>query len=388
MASDSRVSITEKAKRAVWVRAGGRCFLCNTDLLTGDVGDEAIRGLDELAGSSLGDAAHLVGAKDSAASPRGKSDAAIGDRNSADNLVLACPSHHRQIDSGRGVEMFHIDTLRELKRVHEERISFATSVVTEDRSTPVRILGGIEGGPVQALANDCAQAILRHERRLPGWRDGHYREGIEIDLRGLPGRGADYYRGGRLRIDDGLADIRREVRRDRLDRISLFAAAKLPLLLYLGYELDDTFPVTVYQRDKLSQSWTWPAENTYPRFDVTLPQTGAHEEGLVVVAVTADPDIRLLPDGVASLPAWSLRAEHPGDTVIDSPSALRDFEVAARRLYTELDNSGVAKIHLVVAAPVSAAVIVGRVLPHSHHAPVVVYERTPDGYAPALELRT
>lgn len=318
-----RGNISDKVQRIVWVRCGGRCFLCNADLLDGDVGSESIFSLSELAGRALGDAAHIVGAVDSAKSPRGQGDSDIADREHPDNLVLACAAHHRQIDGDLGQELFTVEVLRGLKKKHESRIAHATAIASEDRTVPVRLLGDIEGGAVDASVNECARAILHAESRLPGWVEGRLdRHGVEIDLRGYPGAGADYYAVCARKIDEEVAQFKSQHRAGRLDRISLFAAAKIPLLVYLGHALDDAIAVTTYQRHKVQQTWQWPLRDTHPTFAVTTPDLEGAREVVLMIGVTATPDISALPEAIAHLPRWLLFADAMGDGVIDSPEAL------------------------------------------------------------------
>ena len=383
-----RGTIPANVMRVVWVRCGGRCFLCNEDLLVGDIGDESVRTLEELAGRAIGDAAHIVGATDSPSSPRGQDDPGIADRESADNLVLACPTHHRQADTPTGRDVFDIETLRDLKRRHEERIAIATATATNDRTMPVRVFGQIEGGPLGISVNDCAHAILRHESRLPGWSDVRYdRGGLEIDLRNIP-FGDGYYAAACAAIDARVEDFKRWHADGRLDRISLFAAAKIPILVHLGHALDDGIATTTYQRHKVNGSWEWPAVDTHPTFTATTPDLLSPSEVVLLVGITALPDIEMLPGDVSDLPRWSLCADEFGDEVLDSATALEDFERAVRVVYTLLDNSPVTRIHLVAAVPVSAAVTLGRVLDRSHHVPMNVYARTPLGYVNALEVQS
>lgn len=363
--------------------------MCNTDLLEGDVGSESIYSLDELAGRALGDAAHIVGAVDSSRSPRGQDDPYIRDREHPDNLVLACGAHHRQVDGELGQELFSVDVLREMKRLHELRIAHATALAGEDRTVPVRLLGAIEGGSVTAGVNDCARAILHAEARLPGWPDGrHDRYGVDIDLRGFPGTGRDYYAVCARKIDEEVTRFKAQHEVGRLNRISLFAAAKVPILVYLGHALDDAITVSIYQRHKVEQTWQWPRLDTHPAFTIDTPDLDGSTELVVLIGVTATPDLSALPAVVTQLPRWSLTAVQVGDGVIDSPQALADFERAVRELYTKVDDATVTRVHLVAAVPVSAAVTIGRVLPRSHHVPVSLYERVPGGYVDVLEVTT
>lgn len=384
----TRGSIDDKVRRIVWVRCGGRCFMCNADLLDGDVAQESIYTIETGKGRALGDLAHMVGASDSDVSPRGKADPEVVNRESVDNLVLACPSHHRQIDTALGEGLYDLGFLRAMKAKHEAAIKAATESAALERSTPIRLLGDIEGGAIGATVNQCAKAILETENRLPGWSAGSYDpDGVEIDLRQLPTARTDtYYAAACARIDETLEDVKRRHASNRLSRASIFAAAKVPLLVYFGQRFDDTIPATLYQRHKVEQDWSWPDTDTHVEFQQEVTELSGPSEIVLSVGVTATPDLSLLTGDTAGLPRWSIAAATRGDSVINSLTALHDFEHAVRSIYTLIDEAPVNKVHLIAAVPVAAAVTLGRALDRSHHVPLVVYERNATGYAPAVEV--
>ena len=74
-----RKNIPPDERLKLWVRSGGRCALCKKYLLEGDLTLRPI---------PLGEAAHMVGQQDTAASPRGKSALSAEERDLADNLIL------------------------------------------------------------------------------------------------------------------------------------------------------------------------------------------------------------------------------------------------------------------------------------------------------------
>src|SRR4051794_12360120 len=81
--------IQHEEQLKLWVRAGGRCQLCNTYLLEDDL---------TRVPKKLGEMAHNVGRKRSARSPRGTHPLPVEERNLAENLLLLCGKHHAVID--------------------------------------------------------------------------------------------------------------------------------------------------------------------------------------------------------------------------------------------------------------------------------------------------
>jgi hypothetical protein len=83
------MSITSRDLKLLWSRAAGRCSICRI-VLTHDSlnGDESY---------SVGEQAHIVA--ESEDGPRGESILSREERGSYFNLILLCPSHHREIDA-------------------------------------------------------------------------------------------------------------------------------------------------------------------------------------------------------------------------------------------------------------------------------------------------
>jgi hypothetical protein len=112
------VSISGKTRKALWVRAGGRCSICQQQLVT-----DAEAADDEP--SVFGEECHIV-----ARSPGGPRAGQIEDPDGYRNLILLCRKHHKQVDDQPA--HFTVERLRQIKRDHEEREAA--------RSGPIRLI--------------------------------------------------------------------------------------------------------------------------------------------------------------------------------------------------------------------------------------------------------
>lgn len=101
------MAIGEKDIKLLWGRSGNRCAICKTEL-TQD--KQAVT-----ASFTLGEQAHIIGEKDSAA--RGTSQLTLSERNSYHNLILLCPTHHTEIDKNE--DDWSIEKLHQIKSTHE-----------------------------------------------------------------------------------------------------------------------------------------------------------------------------------------------------------------------------------------------------------------------------
>ena len=179
------------------------------------------------------------------------------------------------------------------------------------------------------------------------------------------------------------------MRRDQIDRVSVFAFARLPLVVYLGSMLDDAYPVSIYQRHRSTQGWGWPSEDAI-EFDL-LPARGTpDEEAVLVLNVSGSIDAAELPVELRGLPTFEIRpaAGTPGPDTVASRASLSVFEAAVRRLFSQIEVShkSVRQLHVLAALPLSAAVVLGRAHDRHVHPVLAVYDRTSAGYRIALEI--
>jgi hypothetical protein len=103
------VSISDKTRKTLWAKAGGRCSICRQQLVT-----DAEAADDEP--SVFGEECHIV-----ARSPGGPRAGQIEDEDPDGyrNLILLCRKHHKQVDDQPA--HFTVERLRQLKRDHEEQ---------------------------------------------------------------------------------------------------------------------------------------------------------------------------------------------------------------------------------------------------------------------------
>src|SRR5439155_10589201 len=102
--------------------------------------------------------------------------------------------------------------------------------------------------------------------------------------------GRGFWEAGQQTIDDTLNLVRQAVDSGDVEHISVFAIAPIPLLVYLGWHLDDKTPTRLFQkhRDQLI-GWSWTSQGDPLAFEVsaTGSQTGA-EDVVLVCAITSE----------------------------------------------------------------------------------------------------
>jgi hypothetical protein len=366
-------TIREPVVRRVWVAAGGRCTLCNRYLLTDDFTGELV---------FTGQLAHIVGWDTAEGSPRGDHRLPVPERNEADNLMLLCYDQHRVIDNENLWDAFGVDRLREFKRKHEHRIKQLTGLAHRDRTTVIRLVGTIHGSAVQ-LSKAAISAALLPEGRFPDYALIGVDE-YEIDLRALPGEtdstGA-YWQAAIMTMTDRLRLLRNFVAQETITDISVFAFARIPILIALGALLDDALPTTSYpKRRGGDEGWGWPATQTTVEFEWAVLQEGSGEpeEATIVFSISGSIETSRLPAAVSTSRIYEIRPSKgtANFDLVTSQATVDNFAKCWRALIGELETlQSVTKVNLVPAVPTTIAVAIGRHINRSVHPPMFIYDR-------------
>jgi len=380
-------NIRESDVRRVWVAAGGRCTFCNRYLLSDDYTGESV---------FTGQLAHIVGWDTADGSPRGSDDLPVEHRNEAENLLLICYDQHRVIDNKNLWEAYDVERLRAFKRKHEHKIKQLTALVDQDLTTVVRLVGHIHGSAVQ-LASSAISAALLENGQFPGYALVGVNE-YEIDLRSLPGEErseAGYWAAAILTMQDRLRLLREFVAKESINDLSVFALARIPLLITLGALLDDTVPTTVYPKHRGgAESWGWPGDGHSVEFAWKTIEEGSSDstEVTVIFSVSGSIEHNRLPSDITEgsrIVEIRPLSTGPSFDLVTSETTVDNFSRTWRCLLGEIEtHENVTKINLVPAVPTTIAIAIGRFINRSVHPPMRVYDRLrhDSDYAFTLEV--
>lgn len=383
------VAINPHERMKVWVRAGGRCTICGTYLLEGKITYRKF---------TLGELAHIVGRDVKPGSPRGSDLLPKEKRDLAENLILLCRDEHNEIDRKGSLSVMTVDRLHKIKSEHEDWIRRVTSLSRQNGTVVIRVIGRVRGREVELTKSTAAEAVIRSDERFPDFPLSLHGDGFEIDLRYALGEeeaGLSYWEHCKQQIDQILEyRLAEALRKDAVQHVSVFGFARLPLLVYFGSRIDDTFSVTIYQRHRATEAWSWPdGEVPTTLFCVDSPggESQEEEEGVLVLNVSGTIQSDEIPDHLASLPRWTIapQDETPSVDVINSLATLDEFAGALRLLFSEVEahRKNIRKIHVLAAVPLSAAVALGRAHDGHVHPNMSIYERTDGRYTVALEIK-
>jgi len=376
----ARTTPSEPTRIEVWAKSAGRCGLC-ARYLVGDTG--------YFHTTLVGELAHITGATDGASSPRGASDLTATARAEASNLMLLCHECHRKVDSRGMWEYYSEDRLTQLKDQWEARVRSATDFSNLAPTLVLRLAAQIRGTMPGATDRQVSEA-LRSMHLRPGTEDARDAR-VDITLSDPESQDWVWERAASA-IDEGVARVMERGASAGAGTLAVFAIGPIPVLIRLGYALDDKSDVRVMgasRRDNDSR-WMWipdPAPAIQFEASSAAPDPGA-EDILVVVSVSASVDQSLLPAEVANLPLVSLISTPQGPESIKSEADLRAFGIAWRELVAraEQDFPGARRFHVIAAVPAAAAVEIGRAYMRDSQPELLAYQRTSDSYFAALSI--
>lgn len=386
MSAATAKDIPEVERLKLWVRAGGRCELCNAYLLEDELTMLAV---------NLGQMAHNVGRKQSTASPRGTDPLPVEERNLAENLLLLCGAHHKVIDDKVNRGEFTVQQLRRIKYDHEEAIRYVTGLGKDAQTVILRVIGAIRGAVVDVSESDVRDAVLSHGRRYPFFSLGYRGAGIEIDLRDLPGEGTPaYWKEAERRIEDVVdRKLRDGVMRGEIKHVSVFAFGRIPLLALLGHHLDDKITVELYQKHRdPNGGWAWKSDADVAEFEVVRVRDGIGDRVALTLSVSGTVIEERLPPDIDDATVYDI---HPvgqvGDRdIFSAHGSLESFTTCYHRFLSEFEaaHPGAAAIDVFPAVPVTGAIALGRGRMRDVHPKLRIhdYDHASDSYPFALEI--
>jgi hypothetical protein len=254
------------------------------------------------------------------------------------------------------------------------------------------MVGQLRGNAVEISRETVAKTVVANGR-FPWFDLDRDRLGTEIDLRALPGEiaaGEQYYSTARAAIDEVMDNkVHDAIKSGDVAHLSVFAFARLPLLVYLGSKLEDNYSVDVYQRHRATQSWEWDTTAPPTTFTARYPDAIDAPEAVLVLNVSGTVNAAELPDELAQLPRITVEpAGTPSPDAMRSQASLEQFCTAIREINARLDaEHELTRLHLFGALPPTSAVELGRLHDSHIHPALVLYDRLADGgYRRALEI--
>ena len=369
-------SIPRDATLFLYVQAGGHCEFdgCNRYLLehypTEVVGNFA-------------EQAHIYAFSE--AGPRGSDAGRPEDINCLANLMLLCQECHDLVDT-KSPDDFSVEKLRKFKKEHEDRI-FAMTGIAKDRDTvPLILRGLVRGRPMEVSDAEMQHAVEPDFLKR--------RDKIDCDLTGLPDTPDDGYWPQACKIIDAKIDElgRLEPRPGRAMRVSVFAIARIPLLIYAGSKLSDKMEVGLFQRHRLPESWRWKDGVGEMRYITQrLDASPSPRSVALFVNLSGRNSMQDLPEELRDGAAYELTLDgiEPSLFFLNTRGDLERFTFEYHRATSWIRSAHPGlELHLFPAVPAPAAITLGRSRLPFVDPKLVVYDKDArvGGFVRTLEI--
>jgi len=377
----ARKSIPETAKLQLWVKSAGRCEFkgCNKPVWRNEL---------TLSEGNFAEVAHIIGSSKEGPRGTGQSEELQTDFS---NLMLLCQSCHKEIDDNP--ENYPIELLRNWKQEHENRIEIQTSYPEDIHKSTVLTCSINIGDRITPINFEPVRNAMFPKYPID--------KGIKIEE-------TDFNRLGTEAEWQSFAEnkIKRKLQRAfeegadgvRVNHISVFGIAPMPLLFFLGKCIGDTVPCDIYQSHRnivnTSKTWNW-QELTEPEKDtslvVTCEQEGNSEIILLKLAISDTLNNDKYPDLLGNNESiYQISVKEPSPHFLKTKKQLEIFSYEYRKLLNSIQakHGANCRIFILPAVPVSIAVECGRVILPTKDPEIYVceYDKDNGGYKKVLRI--
>lgn len=341
--------------------------------------------------------AHIVGWSKAKKSPRGEADLAVENRNTVDNLILLCAEHHKIVDTKEFLEEFTLQRLIKHKTEHEQRIHHLTNLQIDSESVVLRMLGGIRGATVEVSKEHARNVIFNSEQKFAMFINSFDKHGIEIDLNILPDPEENwegYWSIGKSIIDKSLYPIMEGVKSGEVRHISVFAMSRIPLMVYLGYKLDDKIPTSLYQKHRGDEeTWMWSEKVKIETFEIVKLREHPSQNVAVIISLSGSINPDDLPqDILENYNLYEIKpiVTIPNRDILRNKGSLENFSKTYNEFLSHLEiaHKSCNQIHLFPAIPITAALTCGRGLMRDAQPALIIYDRIGSIYKPTLTINS
>ncbi len=369
--------IPEKIAILLYAHAGGRCEFdgCNKYLLehypTETVGN-------------FGEKAHIWGFKEGG--PRGKGSGRPVDVNNLANLMLLCQGCHKCVDDHPND--YPVEVLKKFKKDHEDRIYDLTGIAKDRDTIPLVLKGLIGGRPADIALEEMQSAVAPNYLKQ--------RDEIEIDFCSIPDNPKDsYWEIAQDKIDKEMPRLYSLTAKSGCTiRVSVFALAPIPLLIYLGSKLSDKMDVDLYQRHRDTEAWSWKGGKGHAEYCTQCLQMGKPQSPvLLLVNLSGKNSIESLPVELAeraTIYELTLKGQACSPLFLNTKEDLTNFTREYNKALATIRQAhpNLGTLHLFPAVPSPVAVTLGRSRLPKVDAILKVYDydKRANGFISTLEV--
>lgn len=260
-----------------------------------------------------------------------------------------------------------------MKKVHEDRIEYLTSLKTKDLSHMVFYTPNIGSNIIRINPENAINAVL--PEFYPAERTPIELHCTNSDYKDNEEKYWEFEKDQLVRKYE--TKIRTRIAKGEINHLSIFAIAPQPLLIELGRQISDIQPAEIYQKHREPDTWGWQKEPQTFEYIIHEPKKVSNKIALnLSLSGTIDNDriTSILGDDVS---IWTITIAKPDNDFIKSRKQVEIFRQTMRSLFDRIkivhgQNNG---INVFPACPVSIAIEIGRVWMPKADLPLIIYDQ-------------
>ncbi|OJJ21184.1 hypothetical protein BKI52_11495 [marine bacterium AO1-C] len=354
--------IPERIKLILWGKAAGRCEYR---------GCQEVLYRDDTTKVEFNKAyiAHIVA--DKSTGPRGDKIRSNLLKDKLCNLMLLCDKHHRLIDivdiNGHPEEL-----LLEMKEEHERRMMLITGIKEEMKSHIIIYKANIG----KNYPNLTFQYLSKY--LLPK----HYpANDYALDLSLINSVQRDQKDSYWLNQEENLQEqfdeqIKPLLKKNRINHLSIFAFAPMPLLIKLGVLFNDIVEAEIYQPRRNPKTWRLSESGQSVNYLIQYPSQINNKVALNISLSATINNERIIKVLGSDCSIYTITIEKPFNDFLQNKNSLKEFSERIRLLLDNIKEQYDSETLLNVfpAMPIATAIEFGRVWMPKADMPLVIYE--------------
>lgn len=341
-------------KIALLMASGGRCHICNKDIMKDWRSHKTIK---------TAQLAHIKALSDNG--PRADKGLSLSDRNTSENLLVLCPSCHATIDEKIGVGVYTVEWLLAQKEKKNKKIHNVLEKLNDEECLVVKYSSVIE-----TQNSSFSDQNIFHECFINGFFSSEEIISLSEDVN------CEDITQSIKQLDDKFAvRIQRLFDKQIEKTICLFARAPQPLLMYLGHKFNDKHKVEIFTSHRNLQ-WKYDDESTQNSFAISKSKKKGNKIALALNVTAEISDERIRTALGNEVEIWRITARDVGVDRIGNQEELKKFYNTCVKV---LDKIGLmhgkdTEINVFSAICNSLAITFGRAIFAKSHNKINIYD--------------
>ncbi len=323
--------------------------------------------------------AHIVAY--SSGGPRGDHTADRAYINDLTNLMLLCPSCHDLVDGDP--QTYSVTVLKSFKKDHEDRVHEFTGLQPEATTRLLRVTGMVRGQSTVIPDSAVVSAL--------GAKPFDPRTAGFVDMNSLDDNGPSYWTTAEYELARKVNGFLESASvQASFQTISVFAIARIPLLVTLGSLLSSKVPAKVFNRQVDTDDWAW-KQGSPSSFTCRWLSNAKSSDVVMLVSLSGDIPRDRLPSELQSIGSVLEITVDGGSsrTCLSTEQSAERFRDCYLSALSEIRTQGPNTIHLVPAIPTAGAVHLGRDILPKFDPPIKVYDwNGSDAYTYSLTINS